>query len=441
MTIRDRLMSRASVAVMAAFAPKKDGDGAAVADTSKVGQAENVDDEGASNSDSGGDDLGLSAEEQAQFDAMQAGRGPGGKEDIEAGAAGDDGGGDDAAEDEPTDGADGAADEPRDGVGADGQAVEEQPREPKSVSYGKFKRERDKLQAQLDAAKTETAKEREARVRLDERTKQLLEAIQSRPKQEQPAPEPKDEDPEPDGEQDPIGHLQWSNRRLAKQVEDLTSGRRREQEVSAAEREERQVYDAFQADLEREAQADPTFAEAFVHLRETRYRELGFIYADIDITDPEQCATLSIEQQGALKQQIQRGFHNEQMLVAKQALQAKKSPAKVVKNLAKARGWAAKVAEAVGAAGDEGGAGAGGGKSPAKPNGRSGNGKRQEVGVSEQLDAIRAGQANSRSLSDAGGSPGGDMTPERIAEMSDEDFEDFLNGHKKQLDRALGKPS
>lgn len=438
----DRLMSRASVAVMAAFAPKPEGG----SDASKIGQPERVSDDAVANDS--GDGLGLSAEEQAQFDAMQ-GRDGGIAPPV---AAGD---GADAGDDDGTDGADDAAGAAGDADGSDdvvADAAADAPadgaddgagrRPPKTISYGKYQREIQKATKARDDLQTALNGEREQRTRLDERTRMLLEAISAKPAA--PAPDAAAAaaaaDPEPDKEADPIGHLEWRNRKLEKTVADLSSGRQQEQQQTEAEREETQVYRTYEADLTREAAADPAFADAFAHLRDTRYRELGFIYADIDITDPAQCALLSPHDQARLSQNIQRSFHDEQMLVARQALQSKKSPAKVVKNLAISRGFAPKAAPAPGAAP----------RVPAKAgNGAgNGNGAQRQVApadagsVTDQLAAIRDGQDASRSLSDAGGSPGGTVTPERIANMSDAEFDEFYSSMPKvKLDALMGKPA
>lgn len=430
-----RFMSGASVAVMAAFAAPVDGG------ADKVGQPERVSDDAVPNADDG-DGLGLSADEQAQFDAMNgresgiaapADKEPSTAADGDGDGDGADGDGDGAGSGEPS--GDGAA---TDGLAADAPPDSSERRTPKTISYGRHQRDLQALQAKLDGAVAETVKEREARTRLDERTNMLLQAIQAKPA---PAADPAAvaaaeaaKDPEPDKEADPIGHGEWNVRRLEKIVTDLQSGRQQEQEQTAAQREEAQIYRSYEADLEREAKADPAFADAFVHLRETRYRELGFIYADIDITDPAQCALLSAEDQSRLSDSIQRSFHNEQMLVARQALQAKKSPAKVVKNLALSRGFAPKAPEAAPVPG----------KVLAKPvNGAARTVAPAEAGtVTDQLEAIRGGLDASRSLSDAGGSPGGTVTPERIANMTDAEFTEFYDSMPKgRFDQLMGKPS
>lgn len=439
MNIRDRLLSRASVAVMAAFAPDGLPPG-----------AERVEDTGSGNDgDAGGMDS-LSPQELADFEAMRSGQ-PSGDDNVEsASAAGDDAAGED------DDGTGGDADgrdadngapsdkQPDSDAGEPGAGGEK--RQPKTINYGRHQKmlaaaekEKADLQARLEAAEKAGKEAQEQRARLDERTKLLLEAINTK---QPPAPAsaaaPKDEDPEPDAEADPLAHIQWTNRRLAKQVEELTSGRKKEQELTAAEQEEKQVYGEFVGTLENAARADETYGEAFVHLRETRYRELGFIYAGIDVTDPAQCAKLTPQQQVALSDHIQRAFYNEQIMTARAARQAGFNPAEVVRNLAVARGYQPKAKEA---APQDPPA-----DPPVRANGK-GNGTAAPrapaappVSVSEQLDQIRQNQRDAKSLSDAGGAPGGDITVERLATMSDDEFLAFYESMPKdKFDRIMGK--
>jgi hypothetical protein len=440
MNIRDRLMSRASVAAMAAFAKEPQSTVPAF--------AERIDDEPGGGDGGGGHDPlgGLTAEEQAQFDAMNGGPAagdtgnadPAGDEPpVPAGDEGDD-------NDEPDAGDDDTNPDP---VDPDPDAVAREPeppaapdaRKPKTISYGRHQKLLSRAEKERAELQTALAKEREERVRLDARAQMLLEAINTKPKAPEAAPPaaPKEpEDPEPDGDVDPLGHAQWSNRQLTKRLDALEGGRRQEQQLSEAEREEREVYGTFEADLHREAQVDPGFADAFSYLRDTRYRELGFIYADIDINDPAQCATLTPSQQKKLSDSIQQAFYNEQIMVARGAMQAGKSPAKVVANLARARGYAPKAAV------DPTGA------PPAKPNGNGAAPSAPRApaappaaqpSVTDQLEQIRQNQAASRSLSDAGGSPGGEMTLEQLVAMPQEEFEAILEGKKGRVDRMMGK--
>lgn len=446
--IRDRLMSRASVAAMAAFAPKPDP-------ASTIPNfAERVDDNA---SGSGDDDLldGLSAEEQAQFAAMNGGKPAGDQGNVDPAGDGAGEGGDDGTDSDLDGSADGSGDSvAAAGDGADGadagkpdaQADDKRP-PPRTISYGRHQKElakaqkaADDLQARLDGQTKETVKEREERIKLNERTRLLLEAINTR--QPPAAAETEDKDPEPDKDSDPLGHLEWRNRRLENTVNELKTGRQQEQQVTAAEREEQQVYGTFSADLEREAQVDPTFADAFVHLRETRFRELGYIYADVDITDKAAVdAALTSEQQMELSNNIKRAFYNEQIMVARSAMQSGKSPAKVVANLARARGF---VPKAAAAAPDAAAAAAAATNGAAKPRNGAAPPARVEAApqgtVSDQLEQIRQNAAASRSLSDAGGSPGGDLTPERLGAMDDAEFEELLaTMPKARLDKLMGK--
>lgn len=436
----ERLMSRTSVAAMAVFAPK---DAAA---SVLPAYAERID----TDAGGGGDDAGpgpidgLSADEQAQVDAMM--RGEGGTPPGDAPADGNDGivddGEDGDGDGEPPAAADAPAPREGDTPAAREPAEGERPA-PKTVSYGKYQREllkiegeRQKLQTALETARGETVKEREERLRLDERTKLLLDAISR--KAPVSAADAAPADPEPDGEADPIAHLQWSNRQLRRTVDDLQSGQTRQRELTAAETEERGVYAALESDINRTAASDPTFISAFDHLRESRFQELGFIYSGIDINDKAAVdAALTPAQQSKLAENIQRSFYNEQILVARQSLAAEKSPAAVIRNLARARGWVAKAPEVPADGGEAPPAPRGGAPAARAPAARA---PAAAPSVREQLNAVRDNLDASRSLSDAGGSPGGQMTPQRIAEMTPEEFERYYDSvPKDQFDKMMGK--
>lgn len=428
----ERLMSRTSVAAMAAFAKEPA--------STLPGFAERVEETPAERTGPAPID-GLTAEEQAQVDAMQ-----GGERDAE-GAAEPEGTVDtaaDSADDDDDSEGDGDTPAPADGDPAPAPADGEQ-RRPKTISYGRHQKElakaekaRADLQAQLDGARNETKKEREERLRLDERSKLLFEAINTKAAPAAPAAAAAPADPEPDADEDPIGHSQWKIRKLEKTISDIQGGQQRQQEATAAETEERRVYDTLVSDIQRAGATDPTMEQAFVHLRETRFQELGFIFADIDIADPEQCATLSQAEQKKLSDNIQQTFHNEQMLVARQAIAANKSPAAVIRNLARARGWAPKAPDAPAAA-----------AAPA-PAAKNGNGAAPAAraapaatSVKDQLNAVRDNLEASRSLSDGGGAHGGEMTPERLANLSAREFEEYYETMKAngRLDSLMGRPA
>jgi hypothetical protein len=135
----ERLMSRASVAAMAAFAPKPDPASTVPA------FAERVEDEPAGGGDRAVDPIdGLSAEEQAGLDAMRQGEPP-----SPEGAEGDAGGSEGADGDGDGEGDDPGGDPDPAPAAADGAPA---PRQPKTINYGRHQKEIAKLAKERDEA-------------------------------------------------------------------------------------------------------------------------------------------------------------------------------------------------------------------------------------------------------------------------------------------------
>jgi hypothetical protein len=385
---------------------------------------------------------GLTAEEQSQFDQMMRDGGNQPPERDGAGegdiAAADDDSGDDNEDD---DAAVGDREPAPDAVARDAPKEGDAPRpNPKTISYGKYQREQRKAAEKADKLAKDLADERTQRVRLDERTRMLMEAINSKAA---PAPAPaaaaEPDDPEPNADEDFVAHAAWTSRELKRTqalIKDRDTAYQNDRTQTAAEREEQNIYRTFSSDLERAASSNPEYAEAFVHLRESRFTELGFVFAGIDINDPEQCATLSQQEQTKLSDNIQRAFYADQMEVARAALKSGKSPAEQVRHLARARGYAPKPPASGG--GERRAAPATNGTAPAARAAAA-----PPASVKDQLAAVREGQKTATSLSDAGGSPGGSISPERLAAMSDEEFTEFYDSMSKgQFDRVvLSKPA
>ena len=427
-------------------------------------QPENVDDndhgqgrDAARNeSDGDGIDDNLTEEEMAQLGQMRTG-----ERDADGAAepAGDDGGGDDGE-----DGADG-----EDGMDADGdqgaagdrdsgarddrgqrqQDDGQQQRTPRTINYGRHQRELAKreqrlteLEGLLNTERAERQKATERATRLDERTKMLLDAINARPKAQEAAVE--DTDPEPNEEEDPIAHASWTRRelkrtqeRIARLEQGVTTDRQQREQETAEQREMRD----YTGEIEAAAQRNPDFADAFVHLRETRFAELGAIYAGIDVNNPEECNTLSPEEQGALSRQIQSSFAQEQAMVYREAKRTGRSVEQTIMRLARARGFAPKQRQRADQDGDAGD------QRRAQPDRGRRDAPRtvarqpqERRSVSEEIDNIRAAAGASKSLSDAGGSPGGDIDLKRLADMDDDEFMDIYNSIPKgKFDRLMGK--
>lgn len=439
-------------------------------------QPENVDDNNHGQNDGGGraeresDDIvdELSDEEVAALSQMRTGErdGTGEAEPDDEGDARD--GGEDG--DDGEDGSDGVdtgddqagAGERDQGTRDDGsqREQEQQKPRPKTINYGRHQRELAKreqrlaeLEGLLNTERAERQKATDRVTRLDERTRMLLDAINAKPQAQQQQQE--DQDPEPDKDQDPIAHLEWRNRRLEKQVQELSEGTTRDRQQRQQQTEEQREANEYTAALETAARANPDFADAFVHLRETRFTELGAIYAGIDVNDPEEVAKLSIEDQANLSRAIQASFAQEQSMVYREAKRTGRSVEQTIMRLAKARGFTPKQRQQQQQEQDDQ-------REPKPAGGRrervddrfvqqeEGDGRRPQPparrqqqerrSVSDEIDNIRAAAGASRSLSDAGGSPGGDIDLKRLVEMDDDEFvELFEKTSKNRFDRLMGK--
>lgn len=422
-------------------------------------QPENVDDDnhgqgresGAAERDDDGVGDELSEEEMAGLSNMRTGeRDAEGREEP---AAGDEGDGDGDDPDAGADDADGVGDDAAAAAAADrdqgarddrGQQDDKSKQRPKTINYGRHQRELAKRETRLKELEGLLDGERQQRTRLDERTKMLLEAINARPKAEDPPQQQEDTDPEPDKGEDPIGWSEWKIRKLEGVVNRLDGAQQQQQQRTQAETAEQREVEEYTTELQAAAQADETVGAAFVHLRESRYAELGAIYAGIDVNDPEQCATLSPQEQAQLSRQIQSAFASEQRMVYQAAKKSGRKVGQSILALARARGFdpaAARQRERADTGqGDQGRAVArrappADGRRQAPPQQRE-----QPRSVSDEIDNIREAAGASRSLSDAGGSPAGTVDNARLAEMDDDEFMQFMESiPKNKLDRIMGK--
>ncbi len=100
---------------------------------------------------------------------------------------------------------------------------------------------------------------------------------------------------------------------------------KRQEQERQAEAERGQVINAYQADIRSAAQADPTFVDAYRHLIDGRVSEMKLLgYSDAD----------------AIK-----AVNAEEFTLVQSALQRGQSPAQVLMQLAKGRGFVAKAPE------------------------------------------------------------------------------------------------
>ena len=278
---------------------------------------------------------------------------------------------------------------------ADGSAEENKG---KFVRHGAFHQERERRKA-LEREVTEL---REKHARGDERLRLLTEAAQ---RSAAPAAAPAaSAEPEkaPDPDDDIFGYARY----LEKQIADirtgqtqLTEAQKHAQESRAAETQRNETLNTYRADVQRVMAAEPAFAEAYNHLFAGRVAEMKlFGMSDTD----------------ALK-----AAHDDEFALVQSAIQGGRSPAEIVLQMAKARGFAPKAAEPAPEA------------QPAAPT----------ETPAERATRIEAGQRIGKSLSSAGGAPAGELTFEMLASMSEAEFEKAMKSNPARVRKLMGAES
>lgn len=257
----------------------------------------------------------------------------------------------------------------------------------KFVRHGAFHQERERRKA----VEKELTDLREKFARGDERLRVITEAMQARPAtQQEPAAEPpKAIDPKED--------IFGAYEQLKAELAELKGGVQQETARQRQEREVGEVIRDYQSDLNRFVQAEPTFADAFRYVMQSRSAE----YAALGVPEA----------------QIRQALQQDELQVAIQARQAGVSPAERIFQIAKARGFAPKAAESAPAA------------APAAP----------AETPAQKAERVAAGQAGpGKSLSAAGGAPAGEVTFEMLAAMNEADFEKFATKNPEKLARLMG---
>lgn len=377
-------------------------------------------------------DDGFTPEERTQFDAMRAE--PTAPADIVAGeeapAAGADAPAADAGDKTPAKDGDatgepGAAAAPIEDDDGDDDATGttlDPAKKPRRVSYSKFEREvsaREKIIADLRKTDTERA---ESMSRLDERMRIINEALTPQEKAKQ-----EEEDPEPNHEEDIFAHAAWMKREMVRRAErsesaikELLEGRQQEHAQTAVQR-------AYEDDAAAFVAREPNFAPAYQFLMANRISELAVYFFGKDMTADG--ATLTPQEVNRIRQEIQS---DENRLVAN-AIRGGKSPAELIFSMAKARGYrpvspaaangangADKAANGKAAPGSlaEAAAATDGGAKPA--NGANGS-------VKEEIERVRKGSESALSLSQGGGAPTMTLTPEKLANMPQAEFDALMD--------------
>lgn len=371
-------------------------------------------------------DDGFSPEERAEFEAMQRDTAGGSVVETDRGepatpdgaaapnaeaiaaaavAAATDGETDDDGEDDAP--VAGAAPQ----VGADGQPV----KPPKRVTYNRYKKTLD----EAETLRAQLAQSNEEKARFDERLRILSEALQ--PKAAAAPAEPVNDDPEPNAEEDIYGWIAWSRREMKRtqdRMDGLVNGSVQDRQAQTADVE---LQNNYTADAQQFSAKETDFPEAYKFLLKTRAIELGFTELGKDLTDPN--AMLTPQEVTRLQQIIGR----EEKQLATQAFQSGRSPAAQLYGMAKARGYVKAAPEAAAPAVATPAAAA---AVPAKANG---NGAAMPAvaaavaapSVVSEITAIRNNQNAAMSLSDGNGAPQTPISAERIAKMTDAEFDEL----------------
>lgn len=293
-------------------------------------------------------------------------------------------------------------------------------KKPRRVSYSKFEREvtaRDKRIADLEKSTRDDA---ESKARLDERMRIINEALTPKEQAKQ-----EDDDPEPDPETDIFAHNAWlkremvrSNDRNSAAIKELREGRQQEQAQT-------QVQRAYEDDAQAFVAREPNFAPAYQFLMANRISELAVYFFGKDMT--AEGATLTPQEVNRIRQTIQ----NEENQLVAGAIKDGKSPAERIFALARARGYRPAAPAANGNGAD----------TAAKTNG-NGNGKaapgnladaaaatdaKPNGNVKDEIDRVRKGSESGLSLSQGGGAPTMTLTPEKLANMPQAEFDALMD--------------
>jgi hypothetical protein len=275
------------------------------------------------------------------------------------------------------------------------------------VNYGALHQARMELKREREERATERVEAtriREERAAVNERLRLLSEAM---------APQQPEEQGPPDPEKDPFGAIRW----LYDQQQ--RAGQRTEQvaDTLAETSAEASLRQSYEGDALQFAQQQPDFGLAYNHLQSVRDKMLE----NIGYTDPKERLQIRINEEKAL---VQR------------ALKAGRRPAEVIYSVSKSLGYQmpaaappAQPTAPVAPAAPANGAAAVQPAAPAAPAAPS---------VTDEITRLQNGQRAAKSLSVGGGAPGGQITVEMLANMTDDQFKAVMRKNPKLVDELMG---
>lgn len=363
--------------------------------------------------DNGPDD-GFTPEERAQFSEMQQPEPPADAPVDGEKTAAEQTGGDQGEKPAGEGGEGGDEDDGDDDVGDKPAAGQEGKLPSRRVNRKTHERELAARDARIKQLEEETNASKEMQARLDERMKIINEALT--PKQQQQMEE---DDPEPDREENIFEHNGWLSRQLQKtqkMVEQLSGGLQQRDTQTDVER-------TYVSDVQRFAAQEPAFMQAYNFLMASRVAELAIYRFGVD--DPKALTPQQLQAIGGI-------VENEENQLVAAALRSGRSPAQQMFALAKTRGYQPPKAD------EAGGAKPNGHAADAKPNGNGAAAKQDaKPSVVEEIRRVKAGVEASTSLSNAGGAPAMTLTPEKLANMPQEEFNALMDSLDENEQRRV----
>lgn len=235
----------------------------------------------------------------------------------------------------------------------------------KFVPHGAFHKERERRKQ----TETELQNTRLEMARASERLAVLNDIIAAGETQAKPQQTVEDDVP-PDPEVDIFAHVKWQQKKIA----ELEQYRAQQSEQQQQARLASEVQNFYRNDAMNFMKETPDFADAYQYVANSFANEL--------------------RAKGFDDQTIRAQMMNEEASIAYQCKQRGASPAKVIYEMAKARGWQ--------------------GSNAAAP--------KPATNAASKLDTIAKGQKSTASLSGAGGGGAEGLTIEALANMSEEEF-------------------
>lgn len=271
------------------------------------------------------------------------------------------------------------------------------------VRHGAFHRQRMRAQEfkeKYEKAEAERQEMQASMARLAERLNIMQEAFQQPQQQpQQGMPQQQGAREVPDPEVDPFGHMRYLQQRIEEltQVTEGVGSRIESQDNYSTART------AFIADANAFQQQKPDFMDAYSHLMQSRDRELQRIGRN----DPR-------ERQAIISQ--------EEFLIVQEALRTGRSPAELFYSLAEDRGYRYEPPAAP--------------EPEAAPAPAAAPATAQQPSAMEKVRQLSENTQATKSLSSASGSGGPkQLTPEVLANMSEEEFERYFSAMTKDQRR------